>query len=88
MPSTSGLQRPDGNKAGTTKHRYNLHVVETLIGAHVLAKALGIPITDTERITFREVVGRFAGEDSEGETELSIEELQEALQVIITKLNI
>ena len=73
------------DKAVTAKHRYNLRVVETLVGARILAKALGIPITNTERITFREVVGRFAGED---ETELCIEELQEALQVIIPKLDI
>ncbi len=74
------------DKAVTAKHRYNLRVVETLVGARILAKELGIPITDTERITFREVVGRFAGE--EDETELSIEELQEALEAVIPKLEV
>ncbi|KAF8326711.1 hypothetical protein F5887DRAFT_1084359 [Amanita rubescens] len=40
------------DKAVTAKHRYNLRVVETLIGARILA---------------REVVGRFAGEEDETE---------------------
>ncbi|KAF8324506.1 ribosomal protein S5 domain 2-type protein, partial [Amanita rubescens] len=75
------------DKAVTAKHRYNLRVVETLVGARILAKELGIPITDTEKITFREVVGRFAGEEDET-GELSIEELQEALEIVITKLDV
>jgi galactokinase len=75
------------DKAVTAKHRYNLRVVETLVGARILAKELGIPITDTERITFREVIGRFAGEEDET-SELSIEELQEALEIVITKLDV
>ena len=53
----------------------NFPLQADVISAPILAKALVIPITaDTERITFREAVGQFAGEDSEDETELSIED--------------
>jgi galactokinase len=66
------------DKAVTAKWNYNLRVVETLVGARVLARALNIPVTDNEKITFREVLGRFVGE-KEGE-ELDVDELREALE--------
>lgn len=34
------------DKALTAKHRYNLRVVETLVGARILARALGIKLHD------------------------------------------
>lgn len=48
--------------------RYNLRVVETLVGARVLGRLLGLASLDVgegrkEKITFREVLGRLAGED-------------------------
>ena len=77
------------DKAVTAKHRYNLRVVETLVGARILAKALGIVVGDNERITFREVVGRFAGEQGLGAigSELCAEELQEAVEEVSKKID-
>lgn len=54
------------DKAVGAKRGYNLRVVETLVGARVLAKALGINVGEKEKITLREVVGRLVGE-KEGE---------------------
>ena len=76
------------DKAVTAKHRYNLRVVETLVGARILAKALGISVSDDEKITFREVVGQFAGEQGEMGSELSAEELQEALEEVSKKIDV
>ena len=47
------------NKAETGKFRYNLRVVETLVGAHVLAKVLGLAVNPTRRKTYREVLGEW-----------------------------
>jgi len=47
------------NKAETGKFRYNLRVVETLVGARVLAKALGLAVEPTRRKTYREVLGEW-----------------------------
>jgi hypothetical protein len=47
------------NKAETGKFRYNLRVVETLVGARVLAKVLGLSIEPTTRKTYREVLGEW-----------------------------
>jgi galactokinase len=47
------------NKAETGKFRYNLRVVETLVGARVLAKVLGLFIEPTRRKTYREVLGEW-----------------------------
>ena len=46
------------NKAETSKVRYNLRVVETLVGARVLANVLGLAI-DPTRKTYREVLGEW-----------------------------
>ncbi|KAI0312445.1 galactokinase gal [Amylostereum chailletii] len=56
-------------KAVHARTRYNLRVVETLVGARVLAHKLGLPLKDAkERPTLREVVGRLGGEPAEGWT--------------------
>lgn len=47
------------NKAETGKFRYNLRVVETLVGARVLAKVLGLAVEPTRRKTYREVLGEW-----------------------------
>ncbi|KAG8848535.1 galactokinase [Serendipita sp. 411] len=59
------------NKAETGKSRYNLRVVETLVGAKVLSRILGVPTQLNERATYREVLqswwnqgGKEDGEDS------------------------
>jgi galactokinase/N-acetylgalactosamine kinase len=65
------------DKAATAKQRYNLRVVETLVGARVLAKLLGVQVAEKERVTLREVLGRLVGE-KKGE-ELDVNELRKAL---------
>lgn len=50
------------DKALSAKHGYNLRVVETLVAARILANSLGFKIGEKDRITLREVAGRFAGE--------------------------
>jgi galactokinase len=59
------------NKAVSAKTQYNLRVVETLVGARVLARQLGVELDSDpslhaagvkrERVTFREVLGRWLG---------------------------
>ncbi|KAF5374451.1 hypothetical protein D9615_009120 [Tricholomella constricta] len=66
------------DKAVGAKRGYNLRVVETLVGARVLAGALGVTVGERERITLREVVGRLLGE-GKGE-ELDVGELQRGLE--------
>ncbi|KAJ3806723.1 ribosomal protein S5 domain 2-type protein [Lentinula aff. lateritia] len=53
------------DKAVTAKHNYNLRVVETLAAARILARHLELKVEKTEKVTLREVVGRFAGEVEE-----------------------
>jgi galactokinase len=53
-------------KAVHARTRYNLRVVETLAAARILARHLGIDVHPRDRITLREVVGRFGGEPNEG----------------------
>ncbi|KAF8972142.1 galactokinase gal [Flammula alnicola] len=50
------------DKALSAKKGYNLRVVETLVGARILAKFLGLQIDSKDRITYREVAGQIAGE--------------------------
>jgi galactokinase len=66
------------DKAVTAKWRYNLRVVETLVGARVLARKLGIQVAEDEKITLREVLGRLVGE-RQGE-ELDVDRLRSALK--------
>ncbi|KAJ3560395.1 hypothetical protein NP233_g10869 [Leucocoprinus birnbaumii] len=80
------------DKATTAKHRYNLRVVETLVGARVLAKNLGVKLHDTgskyEKVTYREVLGRLVGEmqgcGSGGD--MGAEALSVALKSVLKKL--
>ncbi|KAK0205077.1 ribosomal protein S5 domain 2-type protein [Desarmillaria ectypa] len=66
------------DKALGAKKGYNLRVVETLVGARVLARQLGLPLGKGERITLREVAGRLVGEAAD--QEMSIEKLSEVLE--------
>ncbi|KAF8631676.1 hypothetical protein AX15_002262 [Amanita polypyramis BW_CC] len=72
------------DKATTAKYRYNLRVVETLVGARILAKEIGVTMGDKERITFRQVIGRFLGEEGD----LDAEQLQDALENASKEINI
>jgi galactokinase len=53
-------------KALHASTRYNLRVIETLAAARILSRHLGIEVCSRDRITLREVVGRFGGELEEG----------------------
>jgi galactokinase len=63
------------NKAASARTQYNLRVLETLAGARALAHALGVPVdadparhaagTHRERVTLREVLGRWLGEGAD-----------------------
>jgi galactokinase len=70
------------DKAVSAKTQYNLRVVETLVGARVLAKELGVSVGEKEKVTYREVLGRWAGEADE---ELNIAKLQDVLEKILVK---
>ena len=82
------------DKAVTAKHRYNLRVVETLVGARILAKKLNVNLHDSpaqskyEKVTYREVLGRLVGEmegcGSGGD--MGTEALLVALKSILKKL--
>ncbi|KAG9084320.1 galactokinase [Ceratobasidium sp. UAMH 11750] len=47
------------DKAVSAKTQYNLRVVETLVGARVLAKGLGVEVQEGEKVRLREVVERW-----------------------------
>ncbi|KAF9553974.1 galactokinase gal [Agrocybe pediades] len=74
------------DKVVSAKRHYNLRVVETLVGARVLANALGVRVGEREKVTFREVVGRFAGEE-EG-VDMGPEELESVLQSLEGRLGV
>lgn len=74
------------DKALSAKRGYNLRVVETLVGAYVLAQSLGVQAEAKDRITYREVVGRFAGEKPGDDT--GSEALEKALVEVEAKLDI
>jgi len=78
------------DKAVTAKRCYNLRVVETLVAARILAKALGVKVDDRERLTLREIVGRYAGETiGRGQKGgLNEDDLKEALKVVLGKLGV
>lgn len=65
------------DKAVGAKKGYNLRVVETLVGARILANSLKLPLGPTDKITYREVAGRYAG-SLEGEG-MDINELEKVL---------
>ncbi|TFK62848.1 Galactokinase [Pluteus cervinus] len=76
------------DKALSAKRGYNLRVVETLVGARILANKVGVEVGEKEKITFREVAGRLAGEsvnvgDKEG---LEVERLVEVLERLVNEV--
>jgi len=76
------------DKVVGAKTRYNLRVVETLVGARVLARHIGVPLTPTERPTLREVLGRWLGftEAKDTPTDLDTETLRTGLQRILPEV--
>lgn len=72
------------DKALSAKCRYNLRVVETLVAARILANSLGFKIDEKDRITLREVAGKFAGK-KDGE-DIGPESLEKALLALENKL--
>ena len=74
------------DKALSAKHEYNLHVVETLVAARILANSLGFKISEMGRIALREVVGKLAGE-IDGE-DIGTESLEKALVALENKLDV
>ena len=70
----------------TAKWQYNLRVVETLVGARILALKLGVDTKNQrdEKLTYKEVLGRWwVKEKKGGKGELTEEELKEALKALI-----
>jgi galactokinase len=71
------------DKVVSSKFRYNLRVVETLVAARVLARRLRVPVAKTEKVTLKQVVDRFIGvpegEEAEGST------LRKGLEQIISE---
>ncbi|PCH39358.1 Galactokinase [Wolfiporia cocos MD-104 SS10] len=76
------------DKVVGAKTRYNLRVVETLVGARVLARHIGVPLTATERPTLREVLGRWLGfaEAKDAPSDLSTETLRGGLEKILAEV--
>lgn len=72
------------DKAVAAKTRYNLRVVETLVGARALANRLGIKIGREEKVTFRAVLGRWISGDAESESgkEVEVDKLKDGLEGI------
>lgn len=71
------------DKVVHAKTRYNLRVVETLVGARVLGRRLGLEIDAKEKITLREVLGRLSGEDPAKAEDMDLGKLTEALKRMI-----
>jgi galactokinase len=53
------------DKVVTAKFHYNLRVVETLVGARILANNLGVKLDNNEKVTYREVLGRIVKEQQD-----------------------
>ncbi|KAF9778910.1 Galactokinase [Thelephora terrestris] len=68
------------DKAVSAKTQYNLRVVETLVGARILANRLGVKIGRQEKVTFREVLGRWiSGDERESGKEIEMEKGLESI---------
>ncbi|KAJ7111902.1 galactokinase gal [Mycena epipterygia] len=74
------------DKALTAKKGYNLRVVETLVGARALARSLGVPVGAGEKITFREVVGKFTAETDVGKGGVGMD--VSALMDVLQKMDV
>ena len=72
------------DKVLSAKRGYNLRVVETLAAACILANSLGFKIDEKDRITLREVAGKFAGK-KDGE-DVGPESLEKTLVALENKL--
>jgi galactokinase len=73
------------DKLVNAKAQYNLRVVETLAGARVLARGLGVEIGLKEKITFREVLSRWSRETQGSDME-DVKALEIALEQIIPEV--
>lgn len=77
------------DKAVSAKTQYNLRVIETLVGARILANHLGVKIGNTEKVTFREVLGRWiCGDERESGKEIEVEKLKDGLQRILAEVEV
>ena len=75
------------DKAVSAKTQYNLRVVETLVGARILARRLGVKIGRAEKVTFREVLGRWIfGEEEELGKEVEVGRLMDGLERILVEV--
>lgn len=62
------------HKAETGKTRYNLRVVETLVGAHILGKQLGLSLGKNDKPTYREILRRWWENQGKEDSEESLRE--------------
>ncbi|EMD32074.1 hypothetical protein CERSUDRAFT_119060 [Gelatoporia subvermispora B] len=76
------------DKVVGARTRYNLRVVETLVGARALALKLGLALGPADRPTLREVLGRWLGHDeAKGKpSELDVKELRAGLERILPEV--
>jgi len=75
------------DKAVSAKTQYNLRVVETLVGARILGGRLGVKIGRTEKVTFREVLGRWiSGDEKVSGKQIEVEMLKDGLEKIIVEV--
>lgn len=74
------------DKALSAKRGYNLRVVETIVGARILAQAVGLPLAPADRITYREVIGRFAGEQPGAD--MGADALEDAITSLEPRLDV
>jgi galactokinase len=75
------------DKALSAKRGYNLRVVETLVAARILGNSLGLDIGLKDKITLREVVGKFAGEKYGGE-DMGPDALEKVLATLEQRLDV
>ncbi|KIJ51519.1 hypothetical protein M422DRAFT_58977 [Sphaerobolus stellatus SS14] len=72
------------DKVVSSKFRYNLRVVETLVAARLLAQHLKVEVGKTEKITLKQVVHRFLGvPESE---DIHSDELKEGLERVLPEV--
>lgn len=77
------------DKAVSAKTQYNLRVIETLVGARVLANHLGVKIGREEKVAFREVLGRWvSGDERVSGEEIEVEKLKDGLERILEELEV
>lgn len=74
------------DKVVHARTRYNLRFFEISVAARVLAHQLGISVGAKERVSMREVVGRWAGENAEVK-ELEPQALKKALEELGRKID-